>query len=89
MSFDRSAHEILAQKYLTDFFQLFKATLSREWKNKTGCCTFLVLLDSIQPRAEFVTVSHKGTKPLPWASSLLLYLHSRPGLRDEDKGAWV
>lgn len=63
---DRRTHKILAQKYLTDFFQLFKATLLREWKNKTGCPTFLVLLESIQRRAAFVTVSHtKGQSHFP------------------------
>lgn len=55
---DRSTHEILAQKSLIDLFQLFKAVLSGEWKNKTDCPTFLVLLESIQPRAPFFTVSH-------------------------------
>lgn len=83
---DRSTHEILAQKYLTDFFQHFKATLSREWKNRTGCPTFLVLLENMQPRAAFVTVSHtKVQSNFPGLSSLLLHLQGRSGLRDEDK----
>lgn len=84
---DMSTHEILAQKHLTDFFQLFKATLSRERKNKTGCPTFLVLLESIQPRAVFVTVSHtKAHSHFPGLPHFsYTWSQGRPGLRDEDK----
>lgn len=46
---DRNTHEILAQKYLTDFFQLFKATLSREWKNKLAALHFWYCLRSCNP----------------------------------------
>lgn len=84
---DRSTHEILTQKYFTDFFQLFKATLSRAWKNKTGRPTFLVLLQSIQPRAVLVTVSHtKVQSHFPGLAHLsYTWSQGRPGLRDEDK----